>query len=280
MIFNLGSINVDHVYDVQHFAEPGETLTSKQYTCFAGGKGLNQSIAAARAGAQVAHIGRCASDAQFCVNLMRDAGVQVSLVDQLAPVSGHAIIMVDASGENQIVLHPGANRQITRGHIEQALSLAEPGDLLVIQNETNGVIEAAKIARQAGAKIAYSAAPFDAQHVRSLLPLVDLIAVNQAEAASVVAALHLDVEEWGVQALITMGAQGAKFYDGQQWHHQPAIQTQVIDTTGAGDTFAGYFLAHLEHGAAAALEIAAKAAAIQVSRKGTAIAIPELSELA
>ena len=280
MFFNLGSINLDHVYQVPHFPQSGETLTALAYACFAGGKGLNQSVAAARAGALVRHIGACGADAEFCLELLRQAGADTSLIDNRHAVSGHALIYVDPLGENQIVLNPAANRQIDWTQIEHALADAKVGDTLILQNETNHVVQAARLAHSQGMRVAYSAAPFDADQVAEILGHVDLIAVNRDEAALVSASLQRDVEQWGVQALVTLGGDGARFYDGTQWHVQPAMPTEVVDTTGAGDTFFGFFIAHLHSGPQQALRLAAQAAALQVSRPGAALAIPTLQELA
>lgn len=280
MIYNLGSINLDHIYQVAEFPQPGETLSATRYQCLPGGKGLNQSVAAARAGASVAHIGACDSGADLCLDLMAQAGIDLTHVDTSFDVTGHAIIYLNKQGENQIVILAGANQQIDSAQIHTALAASGPQDWLIMQNETCGQLQAARIARQSGCKVAYSAAPFDADQVATLLPELDLIAVNEGEAAAVQSLLGRGPEHWGAQVLITMGEKGARFFDGTRWFEQPAIQADVVDTTGAGDTFLGYFVARIDvDGIEQALATAARAASIQVSRPGAAPAIPELSEV-
>ena len=279
MIYNLGSINIDHRYRMASFVRPGETLICDDYQQFAGGKGLNQSIALARAGAQVAHVGACGPDARLCLDMLYQAGANLDFVNTDAQVSGHAVISVDDAGENQIVVVPGANHQIPQKQMASALDQTQPGDWWVMQNETNGQIECARAAQAKQARVAYSAAPFDATAVKALLLQLDLLAVNQVEAEQVQQLLNAPPEDWGVQVLITLGARGAKFWDGRQWFQQSAPTVEAVDTTGAGDTFFGFFSAALERqGPQEALALASRAAAIQVTRHGAADAIPTWQE--
>lgn len=279
MIFNLGSINIDHVYRVPRFAKPGETLSTSSYQQFAGGKGLNQSVALARAGVQVSHVGACAPASEFCLELMRSAGVHIAFVQADAPVSGHAIITIDEAGENQILIVPGANRSIPTDVIDKALNQTQPGDWWVMQNETNAQLETAREARARGAQVAYSAAPFDPAEVKCMISHIDLLAVNESEAQAVQSELKSTPEQWDCQVLMTLGENGAKFWDGECWHRCAAVQTTVVDTTGAGDTFLGFFLASLQtQSPDQALRVASRAAAIQVARPGAADAIPRLEE--
>ena len=280
MFYNLGSINLDLVYQVPHFPVPGETLMSIDFRRYPGGKGLNQSVAMARAGASVVHIGACGPDADFCLQELSDAGVELA-VDQTLPVSGQGVIYVDPMGENQIVLLPAANLEITPQQISQGLGTMDSQDWLVLQNETNLQVEAAKMARGLGARVAYSAAPFESHALAEILPHVDLVAMNQGESEQAMLALGSQPERWGCQVLITLGSQGSKFFDGQQWFEQAAVAVEPVDTTGAGDTFFGYFIAHLDQaGPQQALNLATQASAIQITRPGAASAIPRLDELA
>jgi hypothetical protein len=155
-VWNLGSINLDHVYRVPHLPAPGETLAAEALTSGLGGKGANQSIAAARAGARVAHIGRIGADGGPAGAALAEAGVDVTHVTRSAQATGHAIILVDAAGENSIVIHPGANRDQQTAAIDAALSGAAPGDTLLLQNETDAQVAAAGIARAAGLRVVYS----------------------------------------------------------------------------------------------------------------------------
>ena len=280
MFYNLGSINLDLVYQVPHFPAPGETLMSTDFRRYPGGKGLNQSVAMARAGASVVHIGACGADADFCLQELIDAGVELA-VDRTRPVSGQGVIYIDPTGENQIVVLPAANLEITPQQVSQGLESMGSNDWLVLQNETNLQVEVAKQARALGARVAYSAAPFESHALAEILPYVDVVAMNQGESEQAIQALGSQPEQWGCEVLITLGGQGAKFFDGQGWYEQSAPKVAPVDTTGAGDTFFGYFIAHLDQaGPQQALKLATQASAIQITRPGAASAIPRLEELA
>ena len=280
MFYNLGGINLDLVYQVPHFPAPGETLMSTDFQRYPGGKGLNQSVAMARAGASVVHIGACGADADFCLQELIDAGVQLA-VDQTRPVSGQGVIYIDPTGENQIVVLPAANLEITQQQIRQGLESMNSQDWLVLQNETNLQVQAATLAHSLGARVAYSAAPFEFEALSQVLPYVDVVAMNQGESEQAIQAFGSQPEQWGCQVLITLGSQGSKFFDGQQWFEQTAVEVVPVDTTGAGDTFFGYFIAHLDQaGPQQALKLASLASAIQITRPGAASAIPRLDELA
>ena len=280
MFYNLGSINLDLVYQVPHFPAPGETLMSTDFRRYPGGKGLNQSVAMARAGASVVHVGACGPDADFCLQELIDAGVELA-VDRTRSVSGQGVIYIDPTGENQIVLLPAANLEITPQQVSQGLESMGPDDWLVLQNETNLQVEAAQQARALGARVAYSAAPFESHALAEILPYVDVVAMNQGESEQAIQALGSQPEQWGCQVLITLGGQGAKFFDGQGWYEQSAPKVTPVDTTGAGDTFFGYFIAHLDQaGSQQALKYSTQASALQITRPGAASAIPRLEELA
>lgn len=279
-IFNYGSINIDHVYALPHFPAPGETLASTAYHRGLGGKGANQSVAAARAGARVVHLGAMGQDDDWVIARLVEAGVDTGQIARLDTPTGHAIIYLDASGENQIVLFPGANRALSVQVVRDGLAQARAGDILMIQNETAHSAQAAQIARAAGLSVMASAAPFDAAAVAEVLPHVTTLALNAVEAAQLRAALGHDPQV--PEMLVTLGAEGAelRLADGQVLR-QAAFAVQPVDTTGAGDTFAGYFAAARAEGAphAGALRLAAGAAALKVTRPGAADAIPTRDEV-
>ncbi len=277
-IYNLGSINIDHVYRVPHLPAPGETLTSTNFTSGLGGKGANQSIAIGRAGGDVRHIGAVGPEGGWAVEGLREAGVDVRAVATLDTPTGHAIINVDDGGENAIVLFPGANRALTEAMIDAALDGAGKGDWLILQNETNLGVYTAQAARAKGMRVAYSAAPFDADAVADILPHTDLLAVNEIEAAQLTKALgQITVP----MLLITKGDEGAVLKADTETS-APAFKVTPVDTTGAGDTFLGYLMSGLDAGdpATHALRHASAAAAIQVTRPGAAVAIPTADEVA
>ncbi|MDT8327000.1 MAG: ribokinase [Roseovarius sp.] len=281
MIFNLGSINADHIYRLSRLPALGETLAAERYHRTLGGKGANQSVAAARAGERVCHIGAIGPDGDWMVDQLEGYGVDVGHVVRSDTPSGHAVVCVDDAGENAIVIYPGANRALEVADVTSALGAASPGDWLMMQNETNLQADSARLAQAAGLKLAYSAAPFDTNAVREILPFVTLLMLNQVEARQLEQAMGvIDVP----QLLITRGADGAEWRDSVSGEVIvcPAFPVTPVDTTGAGDTFAGYFVASLAQGLLpnAALRRASAAAAIQVQRPGTAEAIPTSAETA
>ncbi|MCG6111134.1 MAG: ribokinase [Paracoccus sp.] len=281
-IWNLGSINIDQVYRLDSLPRPGETLASRGYAQGLGGKGANQSVAAARAGATTHHLGAMGTGDDWVRDRLAQAGVdmgQVACLDDQA--TGHAIILLDADAENAIVIHPGANRAIDEAALTDALSALSPSDTLLIQNETNGQVAAAQAAQARGARVIYSAAPFDLESVRAVLPHVSILAMNEGEAQQLFAGIPGDLPVQGL--LITRGAEGAEYRDltTGQVHSQSSFRVTPVDTTGAGDTFAGYFAAALDAGSdvAAALRLASGAAAVKVTRAGAGDAIPTRAEV-
>ena len=281
MILNFGSINLDLVYRVAALPKAGETLSSLSYHRYLGGKGINQSIAAHRSGAEVRHIGCLGADGAWLREQIADVGLSLAGIKTVETHTGHAVIYVDDAGENQIVLSGGSNLAFSVQQIEAALDQANPEtDWVMCQNETNLVHELACLAKDKGFLVAYSAAPFVAEHAIPMLKHINLLAVNAGEAAMLQAALGKDIRTLGLDALlITKGAAGVDLHmsDGTTLH-QPAFVVTPQDTTGAGDTFIGALMANLDDGPVQALRFASAAAAIQVTRAGAATAIPQRNE--
>lgn len=275
MIYNLGSINADYTYRVTHLPAPGETLAALGMARGLGGKGANQSVAAARAGSPVVHIGTVGADGDWAIDTLRGHGVDVTFVGQGPTPTGHAMISVDEAGENAIILYTGANMEQSLQSLESALSKGKHGDILLLQNETNLQVDAARIARQRQMTVIYSAAPFDCSALDLVIPFVDILVMNMGEAATL--SLRPDC-----QMIITHGARGAEWIAGSESIHVPAFPVRAVDTTGAGDCFIGYVSAGLDQGLSMqkSLELGAAAAALQIQRPGTAEAIPDRSEVA
>ncbi|MFK7939603.1 MAG: ribokinase [Roseovarius sp.] len=278
MIYNFGSINADYIYDVPHLPGPGETLASTGFSRQLGGKGANQSVAVARAGRSVRHIGAIGADGTWMQEAMRNYGVETTHITTVDGVSGHAVVNVDTQGENAIVLHPGANVKQSLTKLKQALSGSDQSDILMLQNETNLQPEVAQFAKGVGLYVIYTAAPFDAEAVHAVLPYIDLLVMNAVEATQ----LHCALGDVGVpHKLITHGADGADWIEPALSFHMSSFPVTPIDTTGAGDCFVGYVAAGLDQGLKpeTALRRASAASALQVQKKGTAEAIPSLSEV-
>jgi len=281
-LWNLGSINADLVFSVPHVPGPGETLSSTGRAVFLGGKGANMSVAAARAGCHVHHIGAVGADGRWAVERLRDYGVETGHIAEVGIETAQAIIAVGDDGENSIILHAGANAAVPLELVEGALSRAGPGDWFVAQNETVLQRESLSRAKAKGLSVAYAAAPFSAEAVRDVLPYVDLLILNAVEAEQLHVALGRGPSDLGVRdVVVTLGKDGAEWHGAGGVLHIPALEVTPIDTTGAGDTFTGYLLAELEAGRpmADALALATRAAAVMVTRLGTADVIPTRAEV-
>ncbi|NBR91853.1 MAG: ribokinase [Rhodobacteraceae bacterium] len=278
-IWSFGSINADHAYLVPHIPAPGETIAAREYSLGLGGKGANQSAAAAKAGATVAHIGLIGPEGLWAKQRLAALGVDTQHINQSESPTGHAIITVDETGENAITIFPGANRAFTDAQLEVLTSVTAPGDLLILQNETNLQAEAARIAVKQGLIVFYSAAPFSAEATRDVLPHISILLLNEIEAAQLKAAVGALPS--GITVVVTKGSEGADWITPDQTLHCPAFPVKPVDTTGAGDTFAGYLAAAIAEGQApeAAMRLASAAAALKVTRKGTADAIPSRAEV-
>ena len=282
MIINLGSINADYFYDLPHLPGPGETLAATRMASGLGGKGANQSVAAALAGVEVRHIGCVGPDGAWAVDRLREFGVDVRHVRVSDTPTAHAIVMVDEAGENQIVIYPGANQEQDERSIAEALEGARSDDWLMLQNETSHQVDAARLAREKGLNVAYSAAPFDVQAIESVLPFVTLVIMNEVEAQQYADETGRVIKDLPVSyVLITKGKDGATWHDLNSGKvlEVSAFKVDPVDTTGAGDTFAGYAIAGLAQGLPAdiALKQASAAAALSTTKKGTADAIPTLA---
>ena len=287
-IINFGSVNIDHVYQVDHFVQPGETIASTNYQQLLGGKGANQSIALAAAGAEVRHVGKVnQSDSSFKQTLIKH-GIDCQFLQCVEAPSGHAIIQVTPSGENAIVLFGGANQEIGSKEIMHALDKARPSDWVLTQNETSGLAETLQQAKQKHIKVAFNPAPMS-ESVKSLPhECIDLLIVNEVEAAELSGEQELDAiiehykTQWShAEVIITLGKAGVIMLKNQQTIQVDAFVGDAVDTTAAGDTFIGYFLAAYSQHADArqALKRACAASAISVTRAGAAQSIPEAKEV-
>ena len=289
-----GSLNIDYVYQVPHFVGGGETLAAGSLSRFSGGKGLNQSIALARAGLEAWHVGAIGRDGRFLLEELQEAGVRTGYVEVLEDVStGHAIIQRTPSGENCILLYGGANRSITREQVDRVLAGFGPGDALVLQNEISQLPYLAERAKARGMTVALNPSPME-EGLLPLLPLADYLLLNEIEAAQLCQGLGSalpEAEEDLAAALaaalpstavvLTLGPRGSLYADGTRLARQAAVPVRAVDTTAAGDTYTGFFLAGALEGWGVewAMEFAAAAAAIAVTRPGAAPSIPSREEV-
>ncbi|MEV4837917.1 ribokinase [Nonomuraea sp. NPDC049486] len=289
MITVFGSANMDLVAYVGRAPKLGETVTGRDFRTVPGGKGANQAIAAARAGAPVTFLGAVGEDA-FGAE-MRDtlagAGVDVGLLRRAPGVSGIAHIVVDDEGGNSIIVVPGANGTVTGPTAaERAVIAASRALLLQLELPMPAVTAAARAAREAGVPVILTPAP--AQPLpEALLDAVTLLLPNEHEAAGITGAADpgaaLDkLLERVEEAVITLGSQGALYGSraGERLH-VPAVPVKAVDTTAAGDTFAGALAVARAEGrpAAEALRFAAAAAALSVRREGASTSMPLRAEI-
>lgn len=283
-IIVFGSCNIDTVYSVKSIVKAGETAAVEKIENFPGGKGFNQAVAAARAGAETLFAGCIGTDGDFLLDLLKKENINASLVRQIDGLTGRASIQVDANGENAILVSKGANGGITREHINEVISACSEGDIMLLQNETNGLEYILERARKAGVYTVLNPSPFG-EYLRSLPVPADCVILNETEAREWAGSSDpLDfIAKFGSEfdIILTLGEKGGVYRLNGKTEKFNAYKADVVDTTAAGDTFTGYLFARLSSGAdtQTAFSDAALAAAIAVSRSGAASSVPYLHEV-
>lgn len=289
-LLNFGSLGIDHVYRVPHFVKPGETLATVSYAKHCGGKGLNQSIAMARAGISVYHAGAVGADGGFLLDLLAGEGVDTRFIRQKAGLTGHAVIQVDDCGQNCILLHGGANHMVSTEQIKETLGCFSTGDWLVLQNEINALGEIASLAAAKGMRVVWNPSPVGPALEAMPRHAVFMLVLNEVEAEAIsfekeptrqiIALRHAFP---AAEIVLTLGEKGALVYaaEAKDVISQPAFPARAVDTTGAGDTFLGYYVAQRFQGNPPedAAGVAAYAAAKAVEAPGAAGSIPMLTDL-
>lgn len=287
-ILNLGSLNYDYVYDVEHILVPGETLASSRMDTFAGGKGLNQSIALAKAGVKVFHAGCIGEDGEALLDLCQCNGVDCKFIKKIPGKSGHTIIQVDQEGQNCILLHGGANRSLKKTYIDEVLSHFEKGDMILLQNEVNELDYIIDKAFENGIEIVLNPSPFDEALDKCDLSKISIFILNEIEGEQITNKKEPKEILKGMQnqfpkakIVLTLGSKGCIYQDQDHFYTQSIFKVKAVDTTAAGDTFTGYFISAIiqDKTVKEALELAAKASAIAVSRPGATASIPRLKEV-
>ncbi len=285
-ILNFGSCNIDHVYTVRSIVTPGETVAAEALNIFAGGKGLNQSLAIARSGAAVCHAGCIGNDGIFLKELLEASGVDTSYLSVTDSLTGHAIIQVDVNGENSILLHSGANRLVTKAQIDSVLADFASDDIVILQNEISNTAYIVKSASQKGIRVVLNPSPINDDLSKIDLSSVWLLILNQIEAHTITGEASVDdiCEHFckkypTLNVVLTLGSKGSIFINGNERYACDAHRVEAVDTTGAGDTFLGYFVSSYakDGNATRALRLASMAAALAVSVKGAAESIPHIS---
>ncbi|MCR5149652.1 MAG: ribokinase [Clostridiales bacterium] len=286
--FVFGSLNIDKVYKLRHLPEKGETVTCSDYRVNVGGKGLNQAIALHRAGADVKIAGCVGKDGEMLTDYLESSGVDASPVKVADCHSGHCVIEVDENGQNQMILFPGANRKIDVAYCDAFASQLHEGDIVLMQYETSCVEYLAGICHDKGVKVAFNPSPFVPELLSFPYHYIDCLILNDYEAQMITgekdaekASGKLLEKMAGGRVVITLGGDGAVYGDSSGYFTVPAVKVDAVDTTGAGDTFTGYFLYVLSksNDPALAMKTAAKAAAIAVTKVGAAETIPEMKDV-
>lgn len=289
-LVNLGSLCIDNVYRVASIAAPGETVASASHEIHPGGKGLNQSIAAARGGARVVHVGCVGADGVWLRDQLEGERVDTDDIRVVDQPSGHAVIQVDDAGRNAIVIAGGANRVLGAEDVNAALARLQAGDWLLLQNEINDLPRVLAQARQSHAQVAFNVAPADGREASYDLSAVKLLIVNEIEAAALaeVADAHEAVRALRVRCpaadvVLTLGADGLVYAEAasDDLTTLPALPVDAVDETAAGDAFIGFLMAGLLAGQplADALRLASAAGALAVTQPGAASSIPTLAQV-
>ena len=285
-ILNFGSLNIDMTYFVDEMASAGKTVASFEFGRNFGGKGLNQSVALARAGANVFHAGKIGQDGTELRDFLTSCGADTSFVALSSLPTGNAVIQVDKSGENCIVVYGGANRDISKEYASAVLNNFEEGDFVVLQNEISNVGFIAAEAHKKGMTVVFNPSPLDGIDVS--LDDVDYLILNETEAAAIfktddaekIRAVVAD-DMPRIKVVMTLGSKGAAYIDAGGVITVDAERVRAVDTTGAGDTFTGYFVGEISLGSdvLTAMKTASRAAGISVTRKGAAMSVPKREEL-
>lgn len=287
-ILVLGSLNIDHVYRVEHLVRPGETLSSSDYARYLGGKGANQAIALVRAGADVAFAGRIGADGVWLRDFLAEEGIDVTRIGEVDVATGHALIQVDDGGENAIILYGGANRSFQADEIPALLDGFGPEDRLLIQNEISAMPAIMAEAARRSIPIVFNPAPMERDVLDLPLETVSTLILNETEGEALAGSSDPDaiLEILGRRypesdIVLTLGAGGVRYAKRERRIEVTGEKVEVVDTTAAGDTFTGYFLASRIAGmdVEQALRRANRAAAICVTRPGAAPSIPRKNEL-
>ena len=287
-VLNIGSMNLDHVYTVDHVVQPGETEASLEMQDFLGGKGMNQSVALAKAGVATYQGGMIGPDGQPFLDACAEYGVNADYIRKVSVPTGHAIIQRDKNAQNCILLYGGANQCLTEEYVDEVLADFGADDILLLQNEVNMMPYIVDKAYERGLTIALNPSPFNEKLDAVDMGKISIFLLNEVEGGQITGLTQPDdiiaklLEMFPkAKIVLTLGGDGAVYADATQKHYQPIFKVKAVDTTAAGDTFSGYFLAGLCEGLdiPTILRMSAKASSIAVSREGAVPSIPYRAEV-
>ena len=287
-VLNIGSMNLDYVYSVDHIIQPGETQATNGRNIFLGGKGMNQSMALAKAGVEVYHAGLIGNDGYVFLDACKKYGVNANYIKEVESPTGHAIIQVDKDGQNSILLFGGANEKLTESYVDEVLQNFEKEDILLLQNEINMLPYIIDKAYEKGMNIVLNPSPFNKKLETCDLTKISIFLLNEIEGEQITGLtkpeeIIVKMQEMfpNAKVVLTLGSDGSMYLEDGQIYEQPIFEVEVVDTTAAGDTFTGYFLAGLieKMPIPEILKTSAKASSITVTREGAVEAIPYRKEV-
>lgn len=288
-ILDFGSINRDYVYSVDHIVTPGETICSSKLNTFWGGKGLNQCVALAKAGADVYMAGMASfDDKDEITKLLAEYSIHSDYIGFCNEPTGHTIIQVDSKGQNCIVLFQGANKNNSKEFIDEVLSHFSKGDIILLQNEINHIEYIIDKAFDKGLTIVFNPSPFDNSFFKLQLHKIGIFILNEVEGAAFTGKsssndILRDMLEIAPSSkiVLTLGKNGVLFKDKNHFYQHGIYNVPVVDTTGAGDAFTGFFLAAYAsgHDIDYCLKVASLASSLTVSASGATASIPYMEQV-
>lgn len=287
-VLNIGSLNLDYVYQVDHIIRPGETEATGERSIFLGGKGMNQSCALAKAGVETYHAGLIGEDGTAFLDACEEYGVHADYIRTVHAPTGHTVIQLDKNAQNSILLFGGANQMLTKEYVDEVLSHFTAEDVLLLQNEVNLLPYIVDKAYEKGMQIALNPSPFNEKLRDVDFAKISIFLLNEVEGNQITGETEpeeilaeLKVRFPAARIMLTLGKDGSVYADGEQTIRQPIFPVKAVDTTAAGDTFTGYFLAGLAETLPMeeVLRRSAKAASIAVSRPGAVPSIPKREEV-
>ncbi|MCR5272015.1 MAG: ribokinase [Lachnospiraceae bacterium] len=287
-ILNFGSLNIDYTYAVDHIVKEGETISSSKVLKNLGGKGFNQSVALAKAGLEVFHAGLVGAEGEEFYEACDKYRINSRFISTVDGRCGHTIIQLDKKGQNCIVLFGGANQKNSKVYVDKVLSEFSKGDIIVLQNEINELPYIIDCAFKKEMTIVLNPSPMDEKLDKCNLEKISVFILNENEGLKLSGAKNVDgicdamLKKYGnAKIMLTLGKDGCIYADKDKKVSQKAFKVKAVDTTAAGDTFTGYFVAGLVKGDCIEniLLTATKASALAVQKNGAAQSIPDISDV-
>ena len=287
-ILNFGSLNIDIFFRVENIVKPGETISAKSIEKRPGGKGLNQSVALSKSFENVYHAGSVGDDGVFLIDYLKSEDINTKYIKKSDKLTGNAIIQVDDKGENSIVLYKGANFDNDKKFIDEVLDNFDKDDILLLQNEISSMKYLIDKAYEKGMKIVLNPSPITDEIKEFDFNKIDLLLVNEIEAKNIANKNSVDesIDYFtstykNINLIVTVGSKGSIFVNKNEKIKQEGIKVESVDSTGAGDTFTGFFVSYFYQGKNVrdCLKFASLASALSVTKSGASISIPSLCDV-